>query len=471
MKSDIRISCLLAALGLLAACSSTPSSTGGPAATPDAADTQGADGSGLSDSLLSDTTPGPDAAVPDTAGADANGLDSAGIDGAAGDVASAKYPTCVAVTDCVIDACTPTPTADCQSGCLGGGSQDALEKALPLLTCIQGKCQDVQCKNSTDPKCVSNCIGATCTPELIGCVDNGQSGTDACGDALGCFDACGQGSNYFSCMGTCYAKLSSTGKTALSLMTACMGKAAQAGKDPNQACIGEMMGCLTGGKSGTKECFEVFSCQDKCPGGDNTPCIAACLSEVSAAGQKAFIDVLPCVGDSAKMAEPDCVKKLTACINPSGQKTCAQTLSCETACQAEAGGKDATACNFACAHDATPAAAEALNKVAVCGIADKTPAQAQACADAMIGCANPSGTDACPAIMTCAQACGANSSQDCVFGCLAKGSVAGATAFGKLMSCKDGCDAQCTNSTDNQCSGKCMGTTCAATLAACSPPT
>ena len=467
MKSSGHFSWVLATLGLLAACSSTPTASSAPSPTADvAADTLTADGAGLNDTPLSDTAPGPDAAVPDT-----NGTDTAVADAPPTDVPSAKYPTCVAVSDCVVAACSPTPTSDCQSGCLGGGSQDALEKALPLLTCIQGKCQDVQCKNSSDPTCVSNCIGASCTPELIGCIDDGKSGTALCGDAMACFDACGQNSGYFACMSQCYGKLSTAGKASLTLMTSCMGKAAQAGKDPNQACIGELMSCMTGGKTGTKECYELFSCQDKCPGDNNTPCIAACLSEVSAAGQKAFIDVLPCVGDAAKMAEPDCVKKLNACINPSGQKTCAQTLSCENACQASAGGKDASACSFACLHDATPAAAEALGKITPCGIADKTPAQAQACTDAMIGCANPSGTDTCPQITTCTQACGPSSSQDCMFACIAKGSVAGAASFGKFINCKGSCDAQCKNSTDAQCGGKCLTSTCAADLAACMPPT
>ena len=441
--------CLVAATGLMAACSSTPTATAGTVNKADVSADSTAD-TKTSDTTVTDTLPdtmtAPDATTGDTLAAD---------------TPTAKYGTCAAVGDCVALACNPTPTAGCEKACLGGGSQGALEKAIPMLTCIQDKCQNGKCKGSSDPKCVSDCVGQMCTPELVGCIDDGTTGTGVCGDALGCFDTCNSAGGYFACMGKCYSALSTTGKAALAIYTSCAGKAAGAGQDPQQACISELMSCMTGGKTGTKDCYEIFACQEKCPADNQTACMAGCLSDTTAAGQKAFIDAMPCFGDQSKMSDPVCAAKFMTCINPTGTKTCAQTLSCQGACpQPPPGQSGSPSCGFACMHDATPAAADAYLKISPCGIQDKTPEQAQACMDAMIGCANPSGTDNCGQILTCAQTCGQNSGQDCLFGCLAKGSVAGATAFGKLMTCKDGCDAQCKGSTDPQCSNACMGSKC-----------
>jgi len=456
---------LVATATLFAACSSAPEPATGTVDKKDAAADAASDAQ-TGDSALTDTASDAGPAV------DTTSADNVSPGDTVSDVPAAKYPTCVSVGDCVAAACDPTPTADCEKPCLAGGSQASLEKAVPLLTCIQSKCQTGLCKGSKDPKCVSDCVGQMCTPELVACIDDGTSGTAVCGDALACFDKCDPAKGFFACMGKCYSTLSTAGKAALAIYTNCAGKASGGGQPPEQACIGELMSCLTGGKTGNKDCYEIFTCQEKCPKNEDMACMAGCLSDTTAAGQKAFMDAMPCFGDQSKMNDPVCAKKFMACINPTGTKTCLQTLSCQGACPKAPPGQDGSpSCGFACMHNATPAAAEALLKISPCGLENKTPEQAQACTDAMVGCANPSGTDTCKQIMACAQACGQNGSQDCMFACVAKGSVAGATTFAKFISCKDGCDVQCKDATDPQCAGKCLNSKCPTEFGACSPPT
>ncbi len=406
---------------------------------------------------LADAGSGTDAsAVPDTTGADANLSDLPG-----GDVVAPLYPTCIAVSDCVAEACK-TNAKDCEKPCLAAASGDALGKALPLLGCVQSECTLGLCKDATNTDCLDDCLGQKCGLPLAACVDDGKAGAGQCGDAFGCFDTCKFAKGKaFSCIGSCYNALDAAGKKALNGMLTCIQTKGKA-----DACASEMLQCLIGGKTGDKGCYTLFGCQQECGPGDDMQCIAKCAGQMTAAGQKALIEALPCFGQPET---PACQAKMLACIAPTGVETCVQTFDCAAKCPQGKPGEDlGPGCIFECFHGGKVETVALFTELTGCGDPGSDKAK---CADGFLKCAPPTGTQTCGQVTQCAQAC-SSQGPGCLLKCLAAGSVAGAADWKAAYVCTQACGKQC-QGTDNQkvCEDTCLANTCKVEIAKCMPPT
>lgn len=347
---------------------------------------------------------------------------------------AAKYATCAAVAQCIADACNPQAVG-CEAKCLADAAGDATGKALPALACYSDKCAKGACKDSKDPTCADNCFKAACLPQLFTCLDDGKAGTQTCDTTKTCFDACKLGTpGAFECMSKCYNALDAKAKTAANALGACFAKQ-PAGKDPSQACMAESVACFVGDKAGDKPCFAMFSCSEACKksGKDDYSCGIQCLSQTSKAGQKEFLDLLPCVGGNGPMT-PECGAKFVACAEPAGTADCLGGIDLIGKCQQSGGGGgDNPTCMFEAMHAMTKEAALLLMQVSPC-FGKNDPASAKTCAPLFLQCVNPSGTADCSATAGCMQACPKDDG-GCMFGCLKKGSKDGAAAAWAAAQC------------------------------------
>ncbi len=401
------------------------------AATSASKDASATDASVATDGATTDTTTGGDGTVTDTVGGDTAGGDTAGGDSATTDATKAKFETCAQAAQCIADKCNP-PTAGCDAPCTPESSVPALAGALPLLNCYQTKCLAGMCKDNKDPKCGDACFKAACLPELFTCLDDGKAGTKGCDTAKTCFDTCKLGlPDTFSCLSKCYNELDATAKTAAKTMGACFAK--NPSPDPTKACVTETIGCFVGDKAGSQPCFTVFTCAEACKKagkGDDFTCSIGCLSLVTKAGQKAFTDVIPCLGNDK---DPACPAKFLNCADPVGTADCLGGIGLMDKCQKASGGGDNPQCMFEALHGMTKEAAQTLMELTPC-FGSTDPAMVQKCNPLFLKCVNPNGSSDCTAVATCMQKCPKDDG-NCMFGCLKQGTKEAAAAAWAAANC------------------------------------
>jgi hypothetical protein len=423
-----------------------------------------ADAGNTSDAQLGDTTAD---TVSDTVAADTGGTpdttatDASDVLDAGGDVVAPLYTNCVALSDCVAEACK-TNAKDCEKPCLAAASADALAKAVPLLGCIQGQCTQGMCKDATDTTCMDDCLGQKCGLPLTACVDDGKAGAAQCGEAMGCFDTCKIASGTpISCIAKCYNALAAGGKQALGKLLTCF----QA-KGGQEACAGEMIQCLVGGKTGDKGCYTFFGCQQTCGEGEDLQCIGNCAGQMTAAGQNALIDALPCFGAEST---PVCQAKMLACIAPTGADSCVQTFDCIGKCPSGGPGQDpGPACIFECFHGGAADTIGLFTELTPCGDPGSDKSK---CADGFLKCAKPAGTKTCGQVTSCSQAC-SNQGPGCLLKCLADGSAAATADWKAAYVCTQACGKQCQGDKDPKaCEDACNATKCLAEITKCMPIT
>lgn len=386
-----------------------------------------------------------------TGGADTAAADSAPADtpvsdlgDASADAATAKYPACVDVGQCVALSCGQTPTVGCEKPCLAGASESALQTVVPLLGCYQGKCLDSQCKGSKDANCVDDCMKSACLPELLNCLDSQTTGTKTCATVSTCFDSCKLGDKAgFACLASCFNGLDAKGKLAAKAIGACFAKA-PAGQDPSKVCAKEMVECIVGDSAGPKECFEIFPCMETCKtaGTDDFQCTMQCLGQVTKPGQAAFLNMIDCLGGSG--ISPQCQGKFLACINPTGSGDCYSGIGCVSACQSAPGGsKDGPDCLFKCAHAMSKTAAAEFLEASQCFGGGGTPEQQQVCSAKLVQCIGATGTASCADTIGCVQACSKDDGT-CMYGCIKNAtSAAGSEAWSVLQCGSSGDSSKC----------------------------
>jgi hypothetical protein len=349
----------LISLVVLAACGADPEvpATIGTAAGADGAGADASfDASATGDTASSDTTPGDsaasdasaqDAGPSDAAANDANANDVNPSDANATDAAPAKYPLCSQLLTCVGVACSSANTIDCAAPCLAGASAAASAAIKPFLDCTDQACAKGLCAGSSDPKCLGNCGWDKCLTPALACGADGKSGTADCSSAFGCLEGCkNQGGN---CAFNCYAALSPTAQVQLNNLSAC--SAAAGNQDAFSVCPNQALTCLTGGKTGSDDCWKLLGCTSACDQGSDAvkaQCVGTCWSKASKDAQGQWISVLQC-GDSST---PACATPLLTCVQPSGAKTCLDTLGCWETCSKAAAGDS---CGLQCLRDASPA--------------------------------------------------------------------------------------------------------------------
>lgn len=440
-----------------------------------AADTAGADSTG-------------DTATSDGSGDDAT-VDSTTGDDATEDTATGKtHKTCPSLGDCVLAACAPKAfEAGCQDACLADAEEGALLPAAGLLSCVQKTCLPA-CKDSKDPACLSDCMGESCTSDLVACITHGATpaGSVTCMETIGCFDGCGIGKSTspFTCMSGCVAKTDAAGLKALDDVAKCQADANKDGKDADEVCAPAFLGCAISGKSGDKTCYDVFACQAECAksGKQDDECMAICLPQLSKAAQQEFLDALPCF----ESKDAACMPKVLKCINPSGDKTCFESMACIDGCKADDGNSGA--CIFGCLHNVKATSSEALlATIAACdggqdsggGGGEPLPGDAtptgsdgpsKECMGALVTCIDPPATGlSCSELVQCFEACDKADPKvnTCPFDCISKGAKADVAQVVEFMSCNSDCSAECKDSKDEACQFKCLTTKCPEVVAKC----
>jgi hypothetical protein len=469
-----------------------------------------------------------DAAASDASGGDASGGDTSGDavsgdgeggDGVAGDgggdgggdagsdtEAGKTHQTCSALGDCVIAACAPKKfEKGCSDACIADSAEAVVVKGLPLLACVQNTCLP-KCATSSEPSCLDDCMSEQCIGDLVACVSDGveSKGDKSCVDTMGCFEGCGIAAGKpFACMSTCIGATAAASAGLLKGVIDCVVKATKDGADPEQACMKPMIQCATNGATGTAKCHEAFVCLDACKADEKgDDCEMACFGSLSAEAQDKFFAAAPCLGEGGskdgedgepKEADPTCGPKVLACVDPSGDKTCVETMGCIEGCQAKAGeGQDGGGCAFACIHDTKKAEAGLIMSVmTTCGGDEAEPPPvdppgqgtptepddappSKACMEAMLMCANPAETgQKCPELLQCIGACEDDKSggQACGMACAAKGAKAEVKHLVDFIACGAECSQQCKDSTEQGCEGTCMAKNCADAVKACAPPT
>lgn len=351
-----------------------------------------------------------------------------------------QYPTCAQVIDCVEAKCTASPTPDCQSSCLSGGDAGAATKAQALLTCAQSKCALGQCKGRVTAECMKECTSGACLPEVLTCVDGPTTGNQPCGSLKACFDKC-TGPGGFVCEAGCMAAITTEAKKqAFDFATCLAGPAAQG--NLLGGCLPQITACFDNEKKGQKACFEALDSLGGCgDGSDGFQCIVDLLKTLTPAAQTALGDLLPCLGQDITPTAA-CTDKTMACIAPTGADSCDKSLLCAMGCAKKSGGADpGPGCVYACLHTGTIAGGKTLLSFLGCD-----PAKDPACADGLLQCVAPSGSDTCAGVLACASACpkvGSEPDTACTIGCVQAGSLAGAKTALTAISCSGKTDGAC----------------------------
>lgn len=355
----------LISLVVLAACGGDPEvpATVGTATGADGAGADASfDASGNGDTASSETTPGDSAAndtsAQDSVPGDANASDASASDANVADAAPAKYPLCSQLLTCFGVACSSASGLECAAPCLAGASAAASAAIKPFLDCADQACAKGLCAGSGDPKCLGNCAWEKCLTPALACGADGKSGSADCSSAFGCLEGCkNQGGN---CAFNCYAALSPAAQGQLDNLGAC--SAAAGNQDAFSACPTQALTCLTGGKTGSDDCWKLLGCTSSCDQGSDAvkaQCIGNCWSKASKDAQSQWISVLQC-GDSST---PACATPLLTCVQPSGSKTCLDTLGCWEACSKAAAGDS---CGLQCLRDASPAEGKKVVELMQC---------------------------------------------------------------------------------------------------------
>ena len=433
---------------ILAACGSTAAGNASDPAAPDsgvpadaAENDAAAGGEGVADGLTTDTVAAD--------GVAADGSDGALTDGTGAD-ASGKLTSCAAIVDCAAAACAGSTAPTCASACLASGATDVLPAATGLLTCVQKKCMEGECKGKTDPKCMTDCSSLRCMPQVFACIEDGKTGSGTCADVKPCFDTCNAAkSGTFACLEGCYGKVSADGKAKAKPFAECTAKAPPGG-DPASGCMPEIFGCFLDGKSGDKGCYDSFACLGACEKlpGDPFDCALGCLGKMSKPAQAAYLDVAPCLGKDVTMTAA-CEDKLVVCLAPTGTQTCDEALGCVFGCSNGGGGgggggdNNDPSCIFSCLHNTTAAADKLL--MSKLGCQPKDPG----CAEGLVSCIAPTGGANCGSVISCAMACGGGKDQPpdlkCTFACIKTGTQQSATMAFNVMNCMGKKDPACTD--------------------------
>lgn len=334
---------VLASLGLVACGSSSGGGGGGTF--------YGADGSSLSD-------------VTPTADTGAGGDSKTMTDGTtATDTATDlgqpdSLKTCIASSQCAIDACKANWTATCGQTCANATATAAAPTASALLACTTKKCLQGKCAGTTPPaqKCMDDCTASDCPTELIACWEQGATpGTKGCSTILSCLTGCDSDPARFTCQAACYNAVGKTGETQFQTLTTCVSAN---GGDTNK-CVKESLACLSDGKSGNGTCYDLQACMGKCAAGDTT-CQGACYGAGSGTAQTQLLTLLNCVTVSG--AEK-CLDPTITCATPTGSVGCIDTATCVTGCGT---GATQAACVMDCLHKASSNGAKSFGQLAPC---------------------------------------------------------------------------------------------------------
>lgn len=304
---------------------------------------------------------GDDATVTDSiAGADAK----AGTDTTTADLASTPdvpqtqpLATCTLVSQCTHDDCDKNWSGTCGAACAKAATPAATPTATDLLACSTSKCFEGPCKTTGKPddKCMDDCVGKQCAPQLAACWEQGASvGTGGCAAASACFGGCDKlTTGKFTCQANCYTAMSTAGRGQFKAVAACLATAAD-----SKACLVPTFECLSDGKQGSQSCYDAFPCVQAC--GSDAACLGSCYAKANADGQKQLVQLIECVTG----ANPnDCLTQTVGCASPSGSAACMDLASCAQACPAGAGQ---AACVMTCLHGGTSAGATAFAKLASC---------------------------------------------------------------------------------------------------------
>ena len=369
---------LLAGMGL-ACTDSTDSTLIGATASGDAlngGDSALADGQQVADNATNSDTaaagdsasdgavlPGADAAIPDGAvPADVFQVPDVSSDVLYADAMPATYTKCSALIQCVQLSCGASFPPGCDDVCTKVSSLSVSQAYAQVSVCIEQTCRQGVCKGATDVNCVGNCVGNKCIPKIAMCGADGKTGSATCWTALTCFGGCkDKGAD---CLYNCFGALSAGAQSDYQALEAC--STAAGGADPFKVCPEQTLKCVSEAKVGTQSCIDVLSCFTDCTkkGGNDLAqalCVGACYGAGTQAAQSQFIGVAKCFD---KGNGPGCTDAYVTCADPSGTKTCVETLSCLGDCNKN--NPDNTGCAFGCVHKATKTAATKLLQFTSC---------------------------------------------------------------------------------------------------------
>ncbi len=282
-----------------------------------------------------------------------------------------------------------------------------------------------------------------------------------CAAIVDCARAACTASNTATCTAPCLADGAASAVPAATALLACVQTRCIAGQcqgstDANcltdctsLRCMPQIFTCVDDGTSGAKGCADIKPCFDTCnqQKAGNFACLQACYESISAdakAKAKPFAD---CVANAPGTGDPTagCLKETVGCFldGKTGQKGCADSMSCLSACSTAA---DGFACGLDCIGSMTLAAQNAYIDVAPCLGKDIT--ATAGCEDKLIVCLAPTGTQTCAESLGCVMGCTSNGQNDptCTFGCLHSGSAATDKLLLSKLGCQPTSDPTCTDS-------------------------
>lgn len=421
---------------------------------------------------------------------------------------------------CIAKVCKDSKDPKCLDDCLG-------DKCIgPILKCLDdgktgdkpcpavGPCMDGCGLGTPDPfKCMNKCVNTLtgdgkkqvmalgdcvakeggvdkCFGEALVCFTAGKTGDKPCGFISGCIEACEKkaGGENEGCVFECLAQVDKEAQGLFGQMgkAGCFPDDEGGGKDkpPTPECLGLMFQCALHKQSGDLMCHEVFKCTEGCvveevkKAGGNVPndkmneikgiCMMGCGGKLKQEVQKAFLDIVPCMG---KDDDPACVAKLLACVAPSGKATCSETGGCIAKCPEFTSESGMNSCAYDCLHNATAAAA--TDMLAAMGLCENGPSKE--CIDQATKCGGAStGKGDCTALKVCIGGCSAGSGEKtlhCAVNCWPAHTADATKTFADLMVCDFGCGQECGGKSDEKaCKDKCLADKCAAFAAACPDP-
>ncbi len=266
--------------------------------------------------------------------------------------------TCIASSQCAIDACKAAWSATCGQTCANATAKEAAPTASALLDCTTKKCLQGKCAGTSPPtqKCMDDCTASDCPNELVACWEQGGTpGTQGCSTILNCLTGCDSNPQRFTCQAACYNAVNKTGETQFKTLSTCVN--ANGGKADK--CVKESLLCLSDGKTGSGSCYDVQACLAKCATGD-TQCQGTCYGNGSATSQTQLLTLMNCVNTSGA---DKCLGETVTCATPTGSVGCVDTATCVTGCGT---GATQAACVMDCLHKASSGGASAFAKLAPC---------------------------------------------------------------------------------------------------------
>ena len=202
----------------------------------------------------------------------------------------------------------------CESACMGASSQEGLDTADAVMTCMSTK----GCYDKPTPEEVQACLETDCAAALIACTN-----TDflSCSALFDCAKPCGADSG---CNDSCVVAASPDALAQAGALVSCQdaanctGTADQFSQCTHTSCQAEVAACYPGGYA---DCVDYFTCVNTCIDG---ACVAACAQEstpTTVGDGMALIDCLDAAGcysqptqeDFVLCAESQCAPALTTC--------------------------------------------------------------------------------------------------------------------------------------------------------------